>query len=87
MSSYYYYKYENKYCKSFKEFRDFIDKNKLNIHIWRYHNKKAIGHAKIFVSCFDIGTSGFHLDYLLRKRTVEKTHTTVKSKDQYMNAN
>jgi len=80
-------KYENKNCKSFKEFRHFIDENKLNIHIWRYHNKKAIDHAKMFNSCVNNGTSGFQLDYLLRERIVDKSHTSAKSKDQYMNAN
>ena len=41
----------------------------------------------MYNSCTDNGTSGYQLDFLLRERIDDKSHTSSKSKDKYMNDN
>ena len=76
--------YENLNCQNLNQFRKFINVNKLNIHIWRYHNKNNSDHERMYNSCVDNGTSGFQVDFLLRERVVENSGTTLQSKDKYI---
>ena len=76
--------YENAKCDNLQRFKGFIQNNQLNLHFWRYHNKKDSNHDLMYDSCIDNGTSGFQLDYLLRERNVDTTLVTMDHKDQYM---
>ena len=70
--------YENSDCQNLKEFKMFINNNKLNVHIWRYHKKSdRLDHVPMFMSCVNNGTSGFQLDYLLRERKAYDTETIL----------
>ena len=65
--------YEIKNCQNLKEFKLFINNNKLNVRIWRYHKKSDPDHVPMYKSCINNGTSGFQLDYLLRERKAYDT--------------
>jgi hypothetical protein len=64
----------------------FINNNKLNVHIWRYHKKSDPDHVPMYISCVNNGTSGFQLDYLLRERKAYDTETILIKKDKHIYA-
>ena len=42
--------YENAKCDNLQRFKGFIQKNQLNLHFWRYHNKKDSNHDLMYVA-------------------------------------